>query len=293
MLLNGANGDVIRLDDAGVGFHIGADTVRLFGPPPVEVQRSVGAGAGSRYAGKRPAERPIDIRVTVQSATASEQRARLDRLSAALDVLGLLPTLPSITVVDPELGMDDARTISVAYVDGWDGATTVDTRRTFERVPLSLIAPDPYWYGARPVTIPVSTTPSVPLLSSTLPLLPLRIASSQVQGSLTLMNPGDVESSGVWTFTGPGGPIVAYPGTTAADGFRINTTMAAGQSLTLDTENGTLVDQAGADAYGLLDPFPQFWPLPPGVTPAVVSMTNATAASRITVSFVPRWTRAL
>jgi hypothetical protein len=108
---------------------------------------------------------------------------------------------------------------------------------------------------------------------------------------LTITNPGDVPAFATWQFVGPGGPIVAYPGTNPADGFRINTTMTAGQSLTLNAEEGTLVDQAGADAYSLLDPSPSMWMIPPGTTTASVSMTNATAASSVTLTFWPRFKR--
>jgi hypothetical protein len=288
LILTGGNGDVIRLDDSTTdGFHAGAQTNGIFGLPPVSVVQYDSAGDGARYGGTRRGVRSIDVNVTVASKTEKAQRERLNRLAEVLDdQYG--PTV--LTVICPDCGTEAARSIDVRYSAGWDGATTVNTRQDFERIPLTLLALEPYFRGA-PLDVKwVTETGAKPLVDTASVFFPVQLASSQVLGAVDIVNVGDVAAYATWTVTGPGGPVTISSGEV---GFTIDTTLAGGDVLVADGRAGTLRTAAGADAYQLFGPAPKLWLIPPKTSTATVAMGSAGAGSQIVLTYVPRFKRGM
>jgi hypothetical protein len=127
-------------------------------------------------------------------------------------------------------------------------------------------------------------------MATNLGLLPdlqqLRLAPSQLIGSLVLENPGDADAYPVWEVRGPGNGFRAV--SPSGEALAWNGTLAADESVTINTETGTVVDHLGRNRYADLAPAPRMWSVPPGVTSAAVQWLDTSAGSRITVSWRPR-----
>lgn len=178
------------------------------------------------------------------------------------------------------------RSIGCAYAGGLDSPTR--TSPTSYQATFGLHAFDPYFVGAPAVPL----TFAVASVGTFGPLLPLKIASSVVQSQQSALNVGDVAAYGVWTVTGPGGPL-----TLAAGGSTLtwNGTLTAGQSLTIDTSPAaqSVTDSTGTDRYYQLDPTSRLWPLQPGNNNLTITLTGATTDSLVTLNYSPRYLSAL
>lgn len=286
LYLTGGNGDYIDLTDPeATGYSTGAKSSGLFGMAPRAVRMREGAGDGARWGGTRRPARPIDVEVKVQASSWRQMSDRLARLSSALDDrFG-----PSkLTVVSPSAGEGLARSIEVHYSAGFEGATGGDDAPFFQRIPLTLSALTPYW-STSPLSIVWSAAGSVkPFLSATSAFFPVRLASSQVLGSVTLSNPGTVPSPAKWTVTGPGGPITISP--VGEPGFVINTTLT---TEVITVQGGTVTDASGANRYDLLSPAPRLWKIPPGDSTATVTVTGATSTTKVRLDYTPFYEVAL
>ena len=115
----------------------------------------------------------------------------------------------------------------------------------------------------------------------------LNLSPSQLTGTLVLENPGDADAYPVWEVRGPGTNFRAV--SPDGDVLAWNGTLTAGQTISIDTERGTVVDQTGANRYAELGPAPRMWTIPPGLTYASVQWEDTVLpSSRIAVSWRPR-----
>jgi len=114
----------------------------------------------------------------------------------------------------------------------------------------------------------------------------LKVSPSQITGDVVLENDGDAHAFPVWEVRAPASRFRAV----SPDGAVLEWTgaLAAGQTLTIDTEKGTVVDNTGANRYAELSPAPRMWTIPPGITSAAVEVSDSTSASRVTVRWRPR-----
>jgi hypothetical protein len=147
---------------------------------------------------------------------------------------------------------------------------------------------NPYWYGD-PIT---PTSWVVPAPRPFFPLKPglFTLSASAVLGDTTVDNFGDVEAFPTWTLAGPATQL-----TLTRDGrtFRINATLLAGETLTIDTNkkrqtvvDGTGVNRWGDVAIGAID----LWPLEPGINELNVAVAGGVGgATSLTMSYQPRF----
>ncbi|MFC9085363.1 phage tail family protein [Nocardiopsis dassonvillei] len=127
------------------------------------------------------------------------------------------------------------------------------------------------------------------------PIYPLRLSSSQVGGSARIFSPGDADSYPVWEITGPGTPIMTSA--TTGQSWAFSEEVPEGTTVTVDCrppsvapETGlTAVDQDGVDWWWAFTGWPELWEIPPGEMVLSAQMTGATTASRIRLSFEPRY----
>lgn len=295
--LHGGNGDVISLTGWGDGFGAGANTSGILGIPPAELRLRDTAGDGAVDDGVRYPTRPIDLEVTVESRTPSEQRARLDRLAA---ILNRRHGPARLLVVPPDGGAARARWIGVRYASGWDGATTPDFNLLYEQIPLTFTAPRPVFRAVTPRTVAWTVGSSKPFLSDTEDFFPIILGAGRVLGAVELSNPGDEDAPAVWRIVGPGGPITIAPGIDAP-GYVIDTTLEEHDLRFVSTEDATLTtieppDEDGAgggdvNVYDEFGPVPWLWPIPPGNSLAVVQMANAIEGAEILLQFWPQYGR--
>ncbi len=96
----------------------------------------------------------------------------------------------------------------------------------------------------------------------------LPVTPGAANGTMTLENPGDVEAYPIWELRGPGknfraisprGEVLEWLGTLAAD-----------ETLVIDTQAGTVLDGKGENRYAELGETPRMWTIPPGETVAEI-----------------------
>lgn len=235
----------------------------------------------------RPRLRTVTIPIAVDAAFAAGPTTRelLRSLAAALD-----PTKGTGRLI--VANGDDERELLCRYVEGLeldDANATPDL--TDYRGAIKLLG-GPYWQQ----TADESTTYSTGSPVSFFPLLPIRLAASEVFATETITNLGDVEAWPVWELTGPGDGFVLRNVTTGR-AISWAGTLGAGETLTIDTRPRaqsttpkTVIDGAGTNRFADLDAW-DFWPLIRGAQTIQLEVVAATAATRITCRHRPQfWT---
>lgn len=276
--LAGANGDVLQLTDPIGGVRVIA-TRGVLGLAPVDPQFRDGIADGSQYQRTRRLQRPMDLRLRMSTSNRDQLRTLLARLAAIVD--GGKCTL---TVRQPDGG---GRSIDCYYATGMELETGGSAGSPlWQEVPLTLVAPDPFFYGTDPVTIVWALATGKALLGSG-NFFPVQLAANGVLGSVVVTNVGDVPANATWTIAGPGGPVTIEPA--AGAGFTIPTPLEFGDTIVVDTTAPTVVDGTGANVYDRLGPAPKLWTIPPGATTANVSVTDATDDTSVTLTYRPRF----
>ena len=231
------------------------------GLPPVEARWFSGAGDGAVWRGARVSPRVLVVPLLVEGVDRVDVAARLRTLALVLtppDPEGTDRTV--LSLVEP----DGTVWQTAVYRTGggdlvWGPGTDSATWATTE---VELTAPDPYWTRQAPSSLTVSTGGQgrhlLPYLSR------LRLTSSATTGRRTVENPGDAPAWPVWQITGPGADFTATDAAGQALAWRSR--LEGGQSLTIDTRAGTVVDGTGANRYAELAPAPRFWAVPPGTS---------------------------
>ena len=159
---------------------------------------------------------------------------------------------------------------------------------------IALSTLDPYWsdYGN-------DNNLHFPILFGNNGILPITFPSpgiafnpSQESGSFKLTNWGDGQCFPNWVFTGPGTPTVHN--TTSNRSFAFTQAIPAGQQVQVTTKPGATSCQnitTGTNWWQYLNPHDMF-PLMAGYNLVTISVTGATAATAVDVSYTNRWLRA-
>lgn len=127
------------------------------------------------------------------------------------------------------------------------------------------------------------------------PFYPLRLNPSQLGGSATVTNPGDLPAYPIWEITGPGTPTITN--TDTGQEFAFTEELTAGQVVTVDTrppdiapETGlTAFDDSDTDFWPHFDGLPDLFDLPSGQTNLSIALDAATSDSRVALTFAPRY----
>lgn len=157
---------------------------------------------------------------------------------------------------------------------------------------LTLEADDPFFEDTATIG---QTFYGVTTAAGILPLLPIALASSSVLGAAVVLNDGGADAYPVWTITGPGTPTLAN--STTGRSFGLSSALAAGQVVQVDTRPG---QQAATDLgthanlwSSLVQSSPRdLWPLVPGTNDLSITLSGATSASSVVLSYKRRWLRA-
>lgn len=261
--------------------------VRGTGLPSVTAEWFEGAGDGKSYQGGRTLSRVLDLPVKVYGI---DRLAVSDRLSA----LGRIFRVPNVVRLTANLDgiqwyVDVVRTGGGDW--GWDNDTD---GRTFVKTVLTVEAGDPFW-AALDVQQRVikPSTGGGGLLGPGISLVTLTLSEDNASGVVGFDNTGDVPAPVQWTIrapfsgftlTSPTGEVIDWgsagdgvPGATKTTGY-----------IVVDTDLGTVVDEAGVNQYGGLGPAPQFWLIPNGASTATISMSGTSGASQIEAVWRPR-----
>jgi len=174
------------------------------------------------------------------------------------------------------------RELSCIYLDGLaqedDAGYGYDTNTAV----LSLVAPDPWWYGETVVALEFLHTAPRSYLDPYETVTP-----AYSQGVQDVVVEGDVDAMPVWTLRGPAPRFtVAIPGRSFSYGREV----PDGKHVTVDVAGPTVVDSDGADRIGELAwPESQLFPLPAGRVPVTITIGEPATGAGVGLAYRPRY----
>ena len=275
MTLTG-NGDTISFDDSNYVPQVG---VRGFGIPSPILRIDPSASNGGTFRFSKRDVREIDLPLTILGSSQTDTESKLRRLSNILRNKAVL----AVTYENGEVW-----TLDVYLAGGGQTQFGSTGNDYFCQWDLILQAPQPFWQSTAPISISIiSDTTTRGLLAGSSPksLAFLRVKTSQAFGSVTVNNTGDVNAPAVWNLKGPS-TLATF--TLNGVGFTFTDTLSASETITIDCEAGTVIDQTGANRYSGLGTAPKLFSVPPGLQTLTISVTGATSATKVTGYFASR-----
>lgn len=272
--LTGSNGDTIVFDydnyvlTGMVGHNI----------PPTRVRIDDSAGNGGTWRHTKRGVRNIDLAVAVIGTSREDVENKLRRLAKLTqDTLGP-------TIINANYSTGETLTLEAHYVSGAEGQWGADTGGlVWCRWMLSFQAPQPFWQSASTQSFTITSGNTgrglLPQLTK------LRLSSSQSLGVVSVTNNADVESYPVWTLRGAVDNLVISNGTQS---FSLSA-IADGETITVDTLAGTVVDDNGTNRYSMLGTAPKLFAFPPGLTNINVLGTDTSSNTFINCEYALRY----
>lgn len=276
--LIGTSGDVLALDDIDYVLETG---VRGFGIPDPVLRIDPSASDGGIYRFKKRDVREVDLPIVVLGTSRADVETKLRRLARILaDKVIVRATYPTGETYDLE----------VYYAGGAETTFGEDAGLYHCRWVITAKAPQPYWVSNQAVSFTISggsATKGLLKADTGLSTLSrLLVKSSQAVGTLSIENIGDVPAPVVWTLQGPLDNVAI---TLNGTGFTYNAALLSTDTITIDTNAGTVVDGLGVNKYGSLAAAPKLFSIPAGIQSVSITATNATSATLISGYFKPRY----
>jgi hypothetical protein len=179
------------------------------------------------------------------------------------------------------------RTIGAYYANGFEGVDDDDAQgRTWLSALLVFRAPRPFWEGAQwTKTWGVGASPG-----NFFPFLPLKVKESQVIGALTVPNVGNVRAFPVWTLLGPFSSFTATNNRTGKT-FTLNVAVAGGDTVVIDAREGkkSALKNGTVNMWEFITNSSELWGIEPDDNEVTFSAPAATLATRVTMSYKPRY----
>ncbi len=176
-----------------------------------------------------------------------------------------------------------AREVDCFYESGWSGEGGENW--LFANPNVTLFCPDGYW---RDTVARVESRQYGALTASYLAPYPT-VSTSQILGSSTVDNPGDVTAWPTWTLHGP---VTQVTATSVDTGYTwtLTNTRLVNETVTLTTFNPTVRGPAGVNLASALNfPTAYLWGLMPGTNNITVSMSGSGAGSAFEMTYFPRY----
>ncbi|UAW08765.1 minor tail protein [Microbacterium phage SBlackberry] len=266
--------------------------VRGTGMVGVSVQWAEGAGDGKSFRGGKTLARQFEMPVKIYADPDNwEDRELVRQRYAKLAQILSLRNAPVRVTIDLDAGSPegDRWFADMVRVGGgsfdWDKDTD---GRSFIKTTFTLEAGDPYWTSEDQESKVIQPTGvGLGILGPGISLTQLRVGSTSGFGDTTITNTGEVEAYPVWTFEAPFSSFVM----TSEYGETLEWVGAVAKStgyIRVNTQDGTVVDETGANRYAELGDAPQFWAVNPGITDASVVLADAGAGTRATVIWARR-----
>jgi hypothetical protein len=250
----------------------------MSGPPFNPITQGIPLKPGSFLKNIDVDDNEIDMTVMV---TGTSETDLWNQLTALVNLFNPLRGDGTLKVTPPH-GME--RWLTCRCISGFRlNEPTMTT--TSVQANLVFSAFNPYWRSTQVYTQTTSITGSPP---QWFPIFPLRLGGDAVVSEFTINNTGHVETYPTWVITGPGqNPKISN--LTTGEFIGINPiyllTLGIGDTITIDTENRIVQDQAGEGYLDILDYGSSFFTLAPGNNTIRVEMSNATTASSINLSY--------
>lgn len=255
--------------------------VRGFGMPGVSLQWFEGAGDGRSFRGGRTLSRVVDMPVKITGANRQEVLAKYSQF-ARIFVLENAPVLLTLELDGEGWRADVVRTGGGDYTmgDDTDGSTWLKTVLTIE-------SGDPYWTRVNSEARVI--TPGglgIPLIGPGQSLVQLLMSNTEGSGSVEFTNTGDVEAWPTWRVLPPFSGFALQRGALNLEWNQ--PTLKTTGYIEVNSIDGTVTDETGANRYDGLDPAPKFFSTPPGTNSAQVILAGATGDTRVNVAWHPR-----
>lgn len=275
--LVGSNGDEIVFDNDSN--YLLTEGLTGIGIPATSVGFKESASDGALWNSSKRGIREVDLPLVILGETRDEVEINLRRLS------NLLQDRRGGTILRASYSGGEVWELQDGHYTG--GAETVrgsGSTSHWQRWGITMQFGNPFWVRQEPESISVGSSGSSRSLIPN--LAEMRVTGSQVTGNIPIENVGDVDAYPVWKFFGPFDSVQI----TSQDGlsFKYTGTITAGQSITVDTEKGTVVNQAGVNKYANLSPSPKLFTIPPGASEVGVVAIGSDANTIISLYYQPR-----
>ena len=236
---------------------------------------------GSAHVTTQIGTRRVFVPLIIGGSTPAEYREKKNDL-----VLGMYN---QEFVLRFERGALPIRDLYCRYQGGLEG--TGQRGQTWLETVLSLRSSDPFFYGT---TQGVQKDFTVGTVQLSLPWPPVKVSQSQIAEAIQEINIGEVLSWPIWELHGP----FTYAKMTHIDegkDFEITVSVADGEIIDIDTRTffKTVIDRTSGDSFWeYVEPGGEMFPILPGVNNMSVTMTGATANSKVVLTYIPRFLRA-
>ena len=273
--LRGANGDQITFNNSDYVLNPG---MTGFGIAPTEVRIDPSAGIGGVFRHSRRGVRDLDLPITVLGANHADVQQKLRRLARITQDRRGPMTLRATYSNGQQLFID------LHYVGGAEGQWGESGGLTWAQWVLSCQAPKPFWESLAKQSFElVGGNTGRGLLPQ---LTKLKVSSSQALGDVTINSTADVEVFPVWTIQGPVDDFTVSDG---VQSFTITGSILLGETIIVDTEKKTVVDETGANRYDRLGPAPKLFAFQPGETQLSITGTNADTNTNVKAEYAFRF----
>lgn len=276
--LRGENGDSITFDNDNYVLTTG---LRGFGIPAPLLRIDKSASDGGVFRFSKRDVRDLDLPIVVLGGDALDVESKLRRLSNILR---------GKVVLKATYETGEAYELNTYFNGGAETQFGDEANQSYCKWGITLQAPQPFWTSATPQTFSVAASTATRGLlgapaGTTATLSALRVKSSQALGAVGIENVGDVATPPTWVITGPATTVsISLNGV----GFTYNSSIAAGEVITVNAETGTVTDAAGVNKYAGLGTAPKFFYIPSGKSTVSITATGADTATRISGYFSPR-----
>jgi hypothetical protein len=273
--LVGSNGDTIVFDETNFVLNTG---MAGFGIAPTQVRIAQSANDGGIWRYTKRGVRNVDLPITILGTDREDVQTKLRRLARLTqDKKG-----PTELVADYE--NDGSLKLVLHYTGGAESQWGESAGMTWCTWLMSFQAPMPFWESSTEQTFSVTSDNRgrglLPQLSK------LKITNSENLGTVNIESTADVDVYPTWTVEGPITGLVISNGTQS---FGFNRTIASNETITLDTEFGTVRNQNGDNLYSILNPAPKLFTFAPGNTTIEVSGTDVNSDTLIRCNYALRF----
>lgn len=272
----GSNGDTILLDGSE-DYHVEIGLAG-FGIPTTDVRIDPSAGDGGIWKHTKRGIREVDLPITIIGSSEADVQAKLRRLSR------LMQTTLGPTKLVADYGDGETLFLEVHYTGGAETQFGSEATIFFCKWVLALQAPQPYWETSEEIHFVIGEDPTgrglLPQLTK------LKVSSDNILGEITVNNLGDVPSFPRWVFLGPISNVLVSNGTQS---FTLPDLIPAGETVTVDTATGDVINTAGERVYSLLGPAPKLFSFPSGITEITVTGDETSDATRVAFYYSPMY----
>lgn len=269
--------DSITIDDDTYTVTTG---LRGFGIPSPVLRIDPSASNGGTFRFAKRDIRELDVPMVIRGTDEAETQTHLRRLANILrDKVTLQATL------------DDGSKwyLETYYAGGGETTFGATANSKFASWDLILRAPQPFWQSDVPFQVSIiqdTTTRGLLAGSSPKSLAFLRIKTSQAFGTVSVYNSGDVDAPAKWVINGPSTLLTIQR--SDGVGFTYVDALLSTDTLYIDCEAGTVVDQNGVNKYSGLGTAPKLFSLPPGSNYMTITVSGASSATKVRGTFMPR-----